>query len=367
MKNSKINEEIIFYGPVRGKNNRVGGGEAGNERTIMLLKEQLGCKVRVISKTYGKDSGSINFLQYLLGTGINILLTTILLILSWKKKVLHISGFYGKSVYIELIFTLIGSITAKKTIYEIRAGGAEEYYNTKGKTYRWAFKKILLTADSALSQGKSQIKFLKQIAPNLNVVYYPNFVTNTEISSEKFKSNNDNELRIVYFGRIAPEKGLKIILDTIKKLPQTTSLELIGAISKTYEVELTQSINENKLEERVKIIKPMQQLELKDRLEKFHFFLFPTKEPREGHSNALNEAMAKGVVPLASNWGFNSDVIGDNELIINNVTADEFYQRISHIWNNKKWTEKSKFVRNRVTTLFSENSARKSLIAAYQG
>ena len=49
-----------------------------------------------------------------------------------------------------------------------------------------------------------------------------------------------------------------------------------------------------------------------DELQKAHFFVFPSQEKMEGHSNSLTEAMTFGVVPIVSAAGFNASIVGKN-------------------------------------------------------
>lgn len=357
---------VVFYGPVRGKTNRVGGGEAGNERTISILNKSLDCEVILVPKSYGKGRGLWVLMIYVLGTLYNIVRTAVILLLSAKKKILHVSGFYGKSVYVEFIFVLIGYIFAEKVVYEVRAGGAQDYYYSGSNVYRWFFRKTISLTNSVLSQGRQQIEFIKSLSSRPKVIYYPNFVSDDEFGDVRQLEGGSNIIKIVYFGRLAPEKGVDIILEVIKNMKHRVCLELIGAISSEYKKDLLVDIENHDLHQLVKISPPMTRMELREYLDNFHFFIFPTREPREGHSNSLNEAMARGVVPVASDWGFNKDVIGDNDLIVSDFSSSQFSQRINMIWNEGLWKEKSANVKNRVATLFSEKAARESLLNAYQ-
>lgn len=362
-----MTQKIVFYGPVRGKSNRVGGGEAGNERTVALLRTRLGYDVHVIAKAYGKGRGLKVIFLYLIETFFNILSALYLLAASWRRQSLHISGFYGSSVYVELIFAWIGRVVAAKVIYEVRAGGAKDYYDNGSLFYQWAFRKVLDISDVILSQGRSQIIFLQKISPNSLIEYYPNFVLDAEVGQDLSAAKAQGDVRIVYFGRLSPEKGLDVILGAVEGVSFPVALEMIGAISHEYKNTIEKLIEIKGLQNKIKISPPMSREELSHHLECFHFFIFPTKEPREGHSNALNEAMARGVVPVVSDWGFNRDVVNDEDLIVPHVAADEFSSRINKIWaQDGAWVEKSRYVRDRVTTLFSEESARKTLLTAYE-
>ena len=63
-----------------------------------------------------------------------------------------------------------------------------------------------------------------------------------------------------------------------------------------------------------------------------HFFLFPTHEYGEGHSNSLTEAMSYGVVPVASDWGYNKSVVGDDNLIVDGYDARMYSDIIKKYW-----------------------------------
>ena len=89
-------------------------------------------------------------------------------------------------------------------------------------------------------------------------------------------------------------------------------------------------------------------------MKKSHFFVFPSAEKKEGHSNSLTEAMAFGVVPIASDAGFNSTVIGKQELIIHGFNAKEYADCIEQIWDSGNWRNYSQFIYSRVINNFTE-------------
>ena len=119
---------IYFYANLGNLNNAVyGGGEAGNRRTLELIKE-LGYDVVPINK-YSKTTGNI------LIKGIKLVTKILLNLLQYCKilfrgqienSVVHISGFYGVMVYWEYLLCLVAKSMGYKVLYEMRGGGADK-------------------------------------------------------------------------------------------------------------------------------------------------------------------------------------------------------------------------------------------------
>ena len=62
-----------------------------------------------------------------------------------------------------------------------------------------------------------------------------------------------------------------------------------------------------------------------------HFYIFPSTQPREGQSNSVTECMSYGIIPLASPQGFNRSTIGDDMLIVDELKAEAYADRICKI------------------------------------
>ena len=94
-----------------------------------------------------------------------------------------------------------------------------------------------------------------------------------------------------------------------------------------------------------------------ERLKCAHYFVFPSQEKKEGHSNSLTEAMAYGVVPIVSKAGFNESICGDPKLVVSEFSPQGFANRIMDIEKSGKWDSLSQFVYNRVIERFTEVQA----------
>jgi glycosyltransferase involved in cell wall biosynthesis len=106
---------------------------------------------------------------------------------------------------------------------------------------------------------------------------------------------------------------------------------------------------------------------LKIQLLKSHFFVFPTKNEMEGHSNAMTESMAFGVVPICSDHGFNRSVVANCGAVLPKKAGPEKYaQTIMDIWENDRWHLLSQNCKKRIRTHFVSGSVIPGLERMYR-
>ena len=94
--------------------------------------------------------------------------------------------------------------------------------------------------------------------------------------------------------------------------------------------------------------------ELKNKLADKHFYIFPSEQPREGQSNAVTEVMAFGIIPIASPQGFNRSTIGDDQLIVDELTPEAYADRIAYIIRRGEIDYYSQYVRSRFINNYTE-------------
>jgi glycosyltransferase involved in cell wall biosynthesis len=363
----KHSTKCIFYGAL-GKNKKftVGGGESGNLRTIYLL-EQRNIEVIKVYKPYPIQS-ILGYILYAFQLFFNLLTFIFVLISNPKTKVVHISGFYNVLIYYEYFLVLFTRFFNKKCIYELRGGDVIPVYINRSKIYRIFFKATIRKASVILCQGKSSIPFLKTLT-EVKIIHYPNYVLNNfRINGFKNLRDNNSVVHLVYFGRIVQSKNPLFLLSIcaeLKTMNLNFDMKIIGSGDKELINRLKSEIIRFGLQEKVEIVPPLRTLDIKKRLAQTHFFLFPSREKREGHSNSLTEAMAMGVVPICSNAGFNKEIVKNQHLIINDFDAKKYANRILEIWESNNWPGISEYVTKRVSNNFTEDVAKKILTNVY--
>lgn len=366
----KTKNRIYFFANF-GDWNKVpyGGGEVGNRRTLALLKKG-DFEIITIPKYLRVSNHS--FLN-LIKLGIRILrnityYTKTLLKGRRSHSIVHIAGFYGPMIYFEYILISIAKLLNYKIIYEMRGGGADVYYKSGSVLYKYFFSESIKKSHKIFSQGIENYELLKKIKPNISVFYYPNYVIEG-FYPQNYPSKNYEQIRFIYFGRISKSKNTDLVIDIFLELCKKYNnilLDIVGNYDDNiYYNQLIDKIKQSKYQDKIKLWPACNHEQLKKHLENKHFYIFPSKEPHEGHSNALTEAMAWGVIPIATTQGFNSSVINNNKLIIDDLQADSFIRRISNIIDSNNTENISIEVYNRVKENYTDKIIEKQLINEY--
>lgn len=369
--------KIIFYGPLGKKGKTiVGGSETGNQRTISIL-EKNGYQVTKIRKPYHLARNFFGEIHYFIVLSLNHLLFPFKILIVRGKKIIHLTGYYFNLIYFEWFMIYISKLLGCKTVYELRAGGLSDSIENGSKLYKIFLKSTLENSNRILTQGFDDLEILKNLTKT-PVYYYPNYIKDDMIQDNDIKErSNSNTIEIIYFGRLAPSKNILFMLevaDELNKRGTQFRLELIGNIDKKYSKAdnlnymdlLKQSVAEKRLSGLIKITPPLNQKELLMILRTKHFFIFPSSEKREGHSNSLTEAMSCGLVPVASNSGFNRTVIGKDDLIILDYNRIVYADKILTIWKSGKWGMYSDLMYKRVKTNYTESVVTKTLLKVYE-
>lgn len=359
--------DVIFYGPLGKADSKVvGGGESGNLKTISIL-EKSGVEIIKLRKPYPFKSiaGKI---KHILHLGF---MPFILLVKLFKNKdvqIVHIAGFYKQLIYQELLLIYVVKLLGKKCIYELRAGGLKEAYDVRSNLYRFFFQKTVVSSDVVLVQGERYVELLKELGVK-NIVHYPNYILGLVTTRKNHILKKNDCIQIVYFGRMSAAKNVLFIIDVgleLKKKGIPFELELIGEGDVEYVNQIKEKIKNEKLSDIIKLSPPAFGLKLVEKLKNKHFFLFPTQEPREGHSNSLTEAMALGIVPICSDYGFNREIVNTNELILNEFDEKFYSNLIVDIYQQNLWDNYSKDMQGIVASKFTSSIVQSKLLSVYK-
>ncbi len=327
-------KKIIFYAPL-GKNTppeKIGGAEVGCLKTKAIY-EQANIEVVTIHKP-AKSKGLLSFAIEMLITPIKLLMTVRR---EGPKVPVHIVGFYKKNAKFERLLMNIAHFCGNKVIYELRNGSMIATYQNGSSSYRLVLKDLLLKPEIVLCQGLEYVNFIEK-KWGVKRSFYPNYIMDDFV--KPINKERPKPLKLIYFGRITESKNVDVSIQILAKLRESglaASLDIIGGCSDSYMEKLRNSVKENNVENYVNFFgrKPFDFIASK--LEFAHYFLFPSVEKEEGHSNSLTEAMGFGVVPLVSDAGFNSSICGINELVILQIDAGLYANKIIEIENKGLW------------------------------
>lgn len=359
MKNNE--RTVIFYAPfgVGISASKNGGAESGGRRNLSIL-QMAGYDVIPVSKAV--NSG--NLLKYAFDNFKNVCVLNKMFMAN-PGGIFHISGMYDKLLPYELFVIKLARRHCFRIVYDIRNGDFVSLYNAKGWAYRSMVSKLASSVDLFLCQGREFEIFIKSHY-STKAVYFPNFVMDSFIPEKNPKRGSDDIL-LVYTGRVVEDKNIGFLIDIVKYLKDrfvNACLEIVGGYDKSYYDELCRQIDDAGVASNVAFRGRLDQAGLADALTKAHFFLFPSKESREGHSNSLTEAMTYGVVPIASPAGFTRDVVGNSQCIVDEMNPDMYAERIIEIWNGD-WEKMSEEMRERVLLNYTQTIVSETLLTAY--
>lgn len=354
-----MKKEVLFYAPI-GKGTppeRIGGAEAGCLKTMRIYSDAGISPIHINRPT--SKGGILKYLFGMLWAPIHL---TILCAL-YPKAIVHIVGFYNKTVGQEKLMVSIARTLGHKVIYEPRNGSMVISFNKGSERYKSQLSYLLTTPDVVLCQGLEYVDFIRN-KYGIERSYYPNY-----IMDEFVKPNNlerGSRIRLVYFGRVVPEKNVDVVIKTasiLRKSGLNVALDIIGGYHEHYKQELdTICLNEG-INDIVTFYGRKPFPFIAEILWQSHYYIFPSAEANEGHSNSLTEAMGCGVVPIVSSAGFNASICGNSELVAKDLTSSTYADIILSIEAHNTWSYYSSQCYNRVIDNYTQSIVQKKLVS----
>ena len=344
--------EIIFYAPL-GRHippEKRGGGETGCNKTLAIY-ERAGVKVHIVEKAMRTGSTA----AYALGVA-RTYAQFVWQCLAHRKALVHVVGFYGKVLPVEQLFVRTAQILGHRAVYEMRNGSLCAHYNEGTEAYQKRQRDLWQAADGLLCQGKKFVDFIQQTIGKPSFLY-PNYLPAGH-KAQITDRYSASELKLIFFGRLVPSKNVAMLIEATalirKRMPHAV-LHLVGGISDDYLAQMRKLIADLGMAQDAVVFHGPQKFDyIAQMLQQCHFFLFPSAEKNEGHSNSLTEAMGMGTVPVASTAGFNEDIVGDPDLILPELSAQAIADRVEQLWKPQVWVKKSEQVARRVAENFTE-------------
>ncbi len=172
--------------------------------------------------------------------------------------------------------------------------------------------------------------FIQAGLPADNIFIKPNFLSNPP----SLVSWEDREFKVVYIGRLSPEKGVDILLESWRKWgEEAPALEIIGDGPERYHLE--KYCVTNKLEGKVTFQGQLSFIEAQKKLSRARLFILPTLW-YEGLPMVVLEAFAKGVPVMASKIGSLPCILEDdkNGILFTPGNPDDLYHKAKQLWEN---------------------------------
>lgn len=354
---------IAYCGPIAESGQpAIGGKEAGNRSIISRLRDK-GVSVAAFPYPRADRHGSALVKMAIYGAGLPSLLVR-LAVSSGRWDILHFNGHCRHFIYVEWLFPAMAKVLGKRVVSHVRAGDMRAQYETRTGLYRWVFDRFLRGSDAVAVQGLEDMDFVNERRLGL-AFYLPNFVSEPARDNPRLGEPGET-LELVYVGLVAPEKGVDVAIQAVCALADrgfAVRLTVIGAGDPEYVAALKAA----NVAGTIRWLGAVDQDAVRDAVRGCHVFVFPTAWPGEGHSNALTETMAEGIVPVCSDHGFNKRIVADAGLVLPAGAAGAAYaDAIASLWNEGSWPGYSRKCTERVSALYTADVVIDKLIGLYK-
>lgn len=167
-----------------------------------------------------------------------------------------------------------------------------------------------------------------------NVFLFPN--CRREAGSLPPREYKSEILKLVFFSRICPEKGVDLIIDVVDRFPAGCTLDFYGEIAVEYK-----NIFDAFLQDHPQVtyhgVFDGTNKSVYQELNQYDVMLLPSKWIGEGVPGALVESKMAGITAIVSNWNFNKEVVlnGVEGLVLEACDADALIEAVNKLYFNK--------------------------------
>jgi glycosyltransferase involved in cell wall biosynthesis len=299
-------------------------------------------------------------LAYLLG--LPVLFSRVLLS-SRQFDVLHLTVLYRHFVYPELALVIGARVLRRPVLLNLRPGDWWLQYQQRSTLYRYAFRLMVRLSQRVAVESYDLMEPIRLLG--VEPVYLPSFVTQKPRKRED-RGPQCTTVKLVYLGSLNDAKGIPIALEVRRHLEARgldAVLVVIGGGDPAYVEKLRKTYRESE----VQWLGEVAHEDVRKVVGDSDFFLFPTTFFGEGHSNALNECMAEGVVPIVSDHGANRRVVGDGGVVLkNDAAAGDYAAAIDSLWASGEWPIRSRICTSIIAEHFYAPVVMDRLVAAYR-
>ena len=322
-------EKILFIGDCGNFKNTSNGVYAKNIQLFNRLKEVFVTLKHVNTNNWKKNP--------------SVLLNVLRSIWQYRKKDIIISlNTYSSYKLIKIVKRLFPSIRLN---YFVIGGILPNFISQLEMKQRECYSIVKwFMVESQEMKRKMELLGYK------NVIHIPNFKKIAYIPEKSTETSVP--FRFVFLSRIIPEKGCDLIMEATRRINKEIGedkflVHFYGKVDDSYESQFLKTINEIPNAE-YKGFLNLADVSNNDVLASYYAMLFPTFWKGEGFPGILIDAMIAGTPVIASEWGYNTEIIenGTTGIIIKSKNVDELANAMnSFICNHSKVAEMTRHCR----------------------
>ena len=295
----KNNIKILMIGPLPPP---TGGMETVMEHIIFMKFHN----IEIIPFNVTKNKFTKSFVLFNAANFIYRCLKLFWILLIRNPSIVHIHTGSRKSFWQNAIYFKISKLMNKKIVLHIHGGAFRHFYEEQREIGGKFIKKIIESADSVIVLSNSWKHVINNISITKSLEIVQNPINVKEITKYK-KTRKDNQLTILFVGRVVKEKGIYELLDAFMKIKQPTlKLIIMGNYDQSDKILL--EYKENKSIEFLG--------EVRDKNLKYQIYansdIFVLPSHIEAMPMTILEAMASGLPIIATNVGAIPEIIKNN-------------------------------------------------------
>jgi glycosyltransferase involved in cell wall biosynthesis len=354
-----VSPRIAYCGPIARPGEPARGGyESANRRLIDDLRAH---GLSVAEYPYAPERATpagkaVAYASNFAGTAARVLAE------AGRFDILHITPLRRHFILPEAVICMNANARGRKLVVDIRAGCFIDEMEGGAMGAR-VQARLLRHADLVTVEGLEYVDFARRFT-DAPVHYLPNYVSRgPEGLAEHILTN---PIRLVFLARIVPEKGIETAIEAVRVLKEGglgVRLEVLGRASPDY----AKRLDALAAGLPVAFKGAVNAEQVRETIRGAHFFIFPTRHDGEGHSNALTEAMAEGLVPLCADNGFNRSVVADCGRIFDREADGAIYATaVQEIAASGEWPELSRRTAERIARNYTAEAVVPGLIERYR-
>lgn len=216
-----------------------------------------------------------------------------------------------KSYWRDLAYLAVARLLRRRVIYQVHGGALPQQFFV-GQPLRTALlRRVLRSVDVVVLLAELELRAYREFVPDARLMVIANAIDTKELTRDPIGLRTDEELRLVYVGRLVETKGVADTIACVKKLHvEGRKIRLTIAGSGPAEAGLRSLVEQLGLSEVILFAGALFG-DAKDEIwRSSDVFAFPTFHD-EGLPYSLLEAMAAGAVPVTTSVGAIPDVLAD--------------------------------------------------------
>ena len=219
-----------------------------------------------------------------------------------------------------------------KNVLLLGMGGCMHQIDSKDPKMR----KLMCRISSIWVETTGMILEMQKLGIN-NVFLFPN--CRSDICSVPPRECEQGVLKLVFFSRICPEKGVDIIIDAADRFPDGCTLDFYGELAVDYK-DTFELFLQNHPNITYHGVFDATKNDIYQELNQYDIMLLPSRWVGEGVPGALVESKMAGITAIVSDWNFNREVVVDEVegIVLKTCNPDTLIKSINRLYSNNKLT-----------------------------